>query len=166
MIHKIIILLFISFPLISFSQEDELKKNTEKLNIKVDSVTKEFPDSLWGWKKGGTGSITFAQASLSNWASGGQNTIAANSFKVIFLRSIDISIIMVYLFSFLAIVEFINNNQAFKALAQVVDKGAVDFCSNWIIRITQKHNLGVVFKSLFNGKMVEFFTQKRDFNDL
>lgn len=84
MFKKIIILFLIFFPRIAFSQEDELKKNTEKLTIKIDSAAKALPDSLLGWKKGGTGSITFAQASLSNWASGGQNTIAANSFLSLF----------------------------------------------------------------------------------
>jgi len=79
-------LLSLSFSLVSYSQEDELKKNTEKLklNTAVDSMDSVTPDSLAGWKKGGAGSITFSQASLTNWASGGQNTIAANSFFNLF----------------------------------------------------------------------------------
>ncbi|MFZ5554537.1 MAG: DUF3078 domain-containing protein [Bacteroidota bacterium] len=71
----VIVLALFSFCVLA--QEEELKKNAEKLNeIKN--------DSLDGWKKGGTGTITFSQASLSNWAGGGQNTIAANSFLNLF----------------------------------------------------------------------------------
>jgi hypothetical protein len=31
-----------------------------------------------GWKKGGMGSVTFSQVSLTNWAAGGENSISAN----------------------------------------------------------------------------------------
>ena len=31
------------------------------------------------WRRGGTGSITFSQVSLTNWAAGGQNSVAINS---------------------------------------------------------------------------------------
>lgn len=55
-----------------FAQEEELKSNAETLK------PKEL-DTLDGWKKGGTSTLTFAQVSLSNWASGGQNSISLNS---------------------------------------------------------------------------------------
>lgn len=65
----LIIALFYSLPL--FAQEEELKKNTEKL-------TPAKADTVQGWKTGGMGSLTFAQVSLTNWAAGGQNSIAFN----------------------------------------------------------------------------------------
>ena len=37
------------------------------------------PDSLLGWKKTGLFSVNFSQSSFSNWAAGGQNSIAVNS---------------------------------------------------------------------------------------
>ena len=55
-----------------FAQEDELKKNAEK--VKPTSA-----DTTQGWKTGGMGSLTFAQVSLTNWAAGGQNSSAFNS---------------------------------------------------------------------------------------
>lgn len=55
-----------------FAQEEELKSNVETLK------PKEL-DTLDGWKKGGTSTLTFAQVSLSNWASGGQNSVSLNS---------------------------------------------------------------------------------------
>lgn len=55
----------------AFAQEAELKKNTEKLApVKADTIK--------GWKTGGMGSLTFAQVSLTNWAAGGQNSVAFN----------------------------------------------------------------------------------------
>lgn len=37
------------------------------------------PDSMLGWKKSGTFGVNFSQSSFTNWASGGQNSIAINS---------------------------------------------------------------------------------------
>ncbi len=37
-------------------------------------------DSLDGWKKGGAYAINFSQLSLTNWASGGLNSVSLNSF--------------------------------------------------------------------------------------
>lgn len=67
---SLIFLLLISYN--AFSQEEELKNNTESLKAKK-------LDTLDGWKRGGAGSLTFAQISFSNWAAGGQNSIALNS---------------------------------------------------------------------------------------
>lgn len=50
--------------------EDGLKK------VKLD-----LPD---GWSNGGLFSLSFTQVSLSNWASGGQNSISGNSFVSLF----------------------------------------------------------------------------------
>lgn len=36
-------------------------------------------DTIMGWKKGGLISINFSQASFSNWAAGGQNSISLNT---------------------------------------------------------------------------------------
>lgn len=38
----------------------------------------QVADSIQGWKTGGTISLAFSQTSLSNWASGGQNSMAMN----------------------------------------------------------------------------------------
>lgn len=62
--------LIIVVPVITYGQEEELKKTTENLK----EVVKK--DTIEGWKKGGAGNIGFSQVTLSNWAAGGQNTIS------------------------------------------------------------------------------------------
>ena len=42
------------------------------------------PSDTSYWKKGGTSSITFSSVSLSNWAAGGENSIALNSYVGLF----------------------------------------------------------------------------------
>ncbi|NRB21827.1 DUF3078 domain-containing protein, partial [Candidatus Dependentiae bacterium] len=41
-------------------------------------------DTIEGWKKGGTITLNLSQASLSNWAAGGQNSISANGLVSLF----------------------------------------------------------------------------------
>jgi len=58
-----------------------MKKVLSILVIAILSITvstaqdKEVKD---GWKKGGMGSISFSQVSLTNWAAGGENSISGN----------------------------------------------------------------------------------------
>ncbi|WP_424963745.1 DUF3078 domain-containing protein [Ekhidna sp.] len=40
------------------------------------------------WRNGGTGSITFSQVSLTNWAAGGQNSVAINSNLSLFANRV------------------------------------------------------------------------------
>ncbi|MFN8209572.1 MAG: DUF3078 domain-containing protein [Bacteroidales bacterium] len=41
-------------------------------------------DTVAGWRKGGITSITLAQTSLTNWAAGGENSVAANGILSLF----------------------------------------------------------------------------------
>lgn len=41
-----------------------------------DSTKKSIPDSLRNWKKGGVIGLNFTQASFTNWAAGGQNSVS------------------------------------------------------------------------------------------
>lgn len=41
-------------------------------------------DTVDGWKKGGLVNINYTQVGLSNWAAGGQNSIAINAFSSLF----------------------------------------------------------------------------------
>ena len=46
-------------------------------NVTVDGIaTVKIPDTVKIWKKGGSFSATFANVGLSNWAGGGQSSIA------------------------------------------------------------------------------------------
>jgi len=45
---------------------------------KEDALKAQASDTIDGWKKGGTIAITFSQVSLTNWAAGGQNSLAFN----------------------------------------------------------------------------------------
>lgn len=42
----------------------------------VGTAPASLPDSLKGWKLGGTAGLNFSQTALSNWAGGGQNSIS------------------------------------------------------------------------------------------
>lgn len=74
---KVLILLLSMTSVSIMAQESALKETATKATVKID----ERPD---GWKKGGSGTFTFSQVSLTNWAGGGQNSIAANAFINVF----------------------------------------------------------------------------------
>jgi hypothetical protein len=48
------------------------------------TLRKQNADTIFGWKKGGMTSLNFAQGSFTNWAAGGQNSIALNGFLNLF----------------------------------------------------------------------------------
>ena len=66
--------LFLLFSSISFAQVTEAEK-------KLRTVT---ADTTLGWKKGGLFSVNMAQTSLTNWASGGENSVAVNGIFSVF----------------------------------------------------------------------------------
>jgi hypothetical protein len=63
-----IIILLVEILTSSFGQVTEGEKNLR-------TVSK---DTLQGWRKGGVFNINLAQTSLTNWAAGGQNSLAVN----------------------------------------------------------------------------------------
>ncbi len=63
-----IALLFLIYSLLTFGQVTDAEKNLRALSA----------DTIQGWKKGGVFSLNLAQTSLTNWASGGQNSFAIN----------------------------------------------------------------------------------------
>ena len=73
---KYIILIFIICLAVRFSHaqvtEAEVKLRTQSA------------DTLEGWKKGGTFFINLAQTSLTNWAAGGDNSLAINGLASLF----------------------------------------------------------------------------------
>jgi len=64
--------LFILFVFVSFVTKAQVTDAEKDLRTLV-------PDSMLGWKKSGTFGLNFSQASFSNWAAGGQNSISINS---------------------------------------------------------------------------------------
>ena len=65
----------IIFLLIIFTLAIDLSaQNTEKETV----LKAQSSDTIDGWKKGGTFSLTFNQVSLTNWAAGGQPSVAFN----------------------------------------------------------------------------------------
>ena len=56
------------FTTLTFSQVTEAEKTLRAI----------IADTTQGWKKGGIFSINLAQTSLTNWAAGGQNSLAVN----------------------------------------------------------------------------------------
>jgi hypothetical protein len=85
-----ILLLFSVFSLAGFSQVTDAEK----------TLRTQVADSTQGWKKGGVFSLNLAQTSLTNWASGGQNSFAVNGLlstfanyrrgKSVWVNSLDI----------------------------------------------------------------------------
>lgn len=63
-----IFLIFWVFGLVASGQVTEAEKKLRSLSA----------DTIHGWKKGGFLAINLAQTSLTNWASGGQNSLAVN----------------------------------------------------------------------------------------
>jgi hypothetical protein len=69
-----VIILFSIFSIISFSQVTEGEK----------TLRTQSADTTQGWKKGGIIAINLAQVSLTNWAAGGQNSLAVNGIFSLF----------------------------------------------------------------------------------
>jgi hypothetical protein len=59
----------------AWSQTTEAEEKLRKI---------ENPDSTIGWKKGGIVNIGFSQVSLTNWAAGGQSSVAVNGLISVF----------------------------------------------------------------------------------
>lgn len=76
MIKKIfaVSLLFTTFSILTHSQVTEAEKKLRTLNA----------DTIQGWKTGGVLAINLAQTSLTNWAAGGQNSLALNGIFSVF----------------------------------------------------------------------------------
>src|SRR5512138_1259661 len=64
----LLILLFLGSRMFTYSQVTEAEKKLRALSA----------DTTQGWKSGGIVNINLAQTSLTNWASGGQNSFAVN----------------------------------------------------------------------------------------
>jgi len=82
-----LILLFGALPILSFSQtnieglNDEDKAKITALESRAAVATS---DTLW--KFGGTAGLNFNQAYFSNWAAGGQNTVALTAMASLFAK--------------------------------------------------------------------------------
>jgi len=68
------IVLFSITSIITFGQVTEVEKKSRTLSA----------DTTLGWKKGGVFAVNLAQTSLTNWAAGGENSIAVNGIVALF----------------------------------------------------------------------------------
>lgn len=69
-----LVLLLVAFAQLSFGQITSEEARLRKKNN----------DTIQGWKRGGLISVNLAQTSLTNWASGGQNSFAVNGLLSLF----------------------------------------------------------------------------------
>jgi hypothetical protein len=69
---KILLLSLFLFPAFLFAQ-DTLRRHP------ADSLRHHIPDSLRQWHRGGLVALNFAQASFTNWAAGGDNSISGQA---------------------------------------------------------------------------------------
>jgi hypothetical protein len=70
----LIVFLFIGVNILTYSQISDTEK-------KLRTVAS---DTIQGWKKGGVIALNLAQTSLTNWAAGGQNSLAVNGIFSVF----------------------------------------------------------------------------------
>lgn len=71
---KALFSIFLIYPLLLFSQADEVYKELKRVNS----------DTIDGWKTGGLLGINFSQTALVNWSAGGQNSIAVSGILNLF----------------------------------------------------------------------------------
>jgi hypothetical protein len=69
---SVVILLFLNLR--ATSQVTDAEKTLREINA----------DTIMGWKMGGVIALNLSQTSLSNWAAGGQNSVAANGILSLF----------------------------------------------------------------------------------
>ena len=72
-LFSLILIFSIICPLIT-GQVTDAEKKLRTLNA----------DTIMGWKKGGVLGLNLAQTSLTNWAAGGQNSLAVNGYFSVF----------------------------------------------------------------------------------
>ena len=72
--RNLLFVLSLTLSSIMFGQVTEGEKNLRNLDT----------DSFQGWKKGGVMGLNLSQTSLTNWASGGQNSFAVNGLFSVF----------------------------------------------------------------------------------
>ena len=77
------ILSVISFPAHTQEVRDAVKGAAATAATGVGRSTEKLPDTL-KWKKGGDVSLNFSQISFSNWAAGGENSLALSSSSNLF----------------------------------------------------------------------------------
>ena len=63
-----LIIVFIGFNVLAYSQVTDGEKTLRTVTA----------DTTQGWKRGGVFAVNLAQTSLTNWAAGGQNSVAIN----------------------------------------------------------------------------------------
>ena len=81
------VLLFGALPFLSFSQDNVQGMNDDdKAKIKALESRAAVATSDTLWKFGGTAGLNFNQAYFSNWASGGQNTVAITAMANLFAK--------------------------------------------------------------------------------
>jgi len=70
------ILILVAFTQAIFSQVTETESKLKK----------QVPDTLQGWEKGAVTNLNLAQTSLTNWAAGGENSLAVNGLISAFVN--------------------------------------------------------------------------------
>lgn len=81
-IYTLIILISIT---LTVNAQEETKAAASNLQAEADKLKNKAADSI-AWHRGGTISINGQQVSLTNWASGGQNSISVGSLVNLFLN--------------------------------------------------------------------------------
>jgi hypothetical protein len=74
--------IIISFSIFSFAVNGQVTEGEKKLRT-------QSADTTQGWKKGGVFAVNLAQTSLTNWAAGGQNSVAINGIFSLFANLVQ-----------------------------------------------------------------------------
>lgn len=83
----LLVLLFGTLPFLAFSQDNvQGLDDDDRAKIRALESRSEVATSDTLWKFGGTAALNFNQAYFSNWASGGQNTVAVSAMANLFAK--------------------------------------------------------------------------------
>jgi hypothetical protein len=86
---KLFLLLFLLQTINAAAQTDSVKQKIDSVQVKIDKleVAKDSikaADTVRYWKKGGMSGLNFSQASFTNWAAGGENSVSLTAIANLF----------------------------------------------------------------------------------
>jgi hypothetical protein len=104
---KLLLFAFILIAAKTIAQTDTIKHKMDSVQVKIDKLedakdSLKAADTVRYWKKGGLVGLNFSQASFTNWAAGGVNSVSLTALSDLFANykrgknSWDNSLVMAY----------------------------------------------------------------------
>ncbi|MDF2438603.1 MAG: hypothetical protein K0Q95_2979 [Bacteroidota bacterium] len=104
---KFLLFISITASIAGSAQNDTIKRKIDSVQVKIDKLedvkeTLKAADTIRYWKKGGLVGLNFSQASFTNWAAGGVNSVSLTGITNLFANykkgnnSWDNTLVMAY----------------------------------------------------------------------